>query len=74
MEFSLFQVALVYPNSDPLSFMCAFYGCITAGVVPVPIEVPLTRRVCIKKIMTFIILCVREQINTNVLVHLLINF
>lgn len=55
MEFSLFQVALVYPNSDPLSFMCAFYGCITAGVVPVPIEVPLTRRVCIKK-MTFIIL------------------
>lgn len=40
-----FQVALVYPNSDPLSFMCAFYGCVTAGVVPVPIEVPLTRRV-----------------------------
>ncbi|XP_055926372.1 disco-interacting protein 2-like isoform X4 [Argiope bruennichi] len=38
------RVALVYPNSDPLSFMCAFYGCVTAGVVPVPIEVPLTRR------------------------------
>lgn len=42
---SFFKVALVYPNSDPLSFMCAFYGCVTAGVVPVPIEVPLTRRV-----------------------------
>ena len=39
------QVALVYPNNDPISFMCAFYGCLTAGVVPVPIEVPLTKRV-----------------------------
>ena len=40
------RVALVYPNNDPLSFMSAFYGCIMAGVVPVPIEVPITRRVC----------------------------
>lgn len=39
------RVALVYPNNDPISFMCAFYGCLTAGIVPVPIEVPLTRRV-----------------------------
>lgn len=38
------RVALVYPNNDPVSFMCAFYGSLTAGVVPVPIEVPLTRR------------------------------
>ena len=38
------RVALVYPNNDPLGFMCAFYGCIMAGIVPVPIEVPLTRR------------------------------
>ncbi len=40
-----FQVALVYPNNDPISFVCAFYGCLTAGVVPVPIEVPLSKRV-----------------------------
>uniref|UniRef100_A0A2C9JSP8 DMAP1-binding domain-containing protein n=1 Tax=Biomphalaria glabrata TaxID=6526 RepID=A0A2C9JSP8_BIOGL len=40
----LFQVALVYPNNDPISFICAFYGCIMAGVVPVPVEVPLTKR------------------------------
>jgi len=39
------QVALVYPNNEPISFICAFYGCLTAGVVPVPIEVPLTKRV-----------------------------
>ena len=39
------RVALVYPNSDPIGFICAFYGCLHAGVVPVPIEVPLTRRV-----------------------------
>ncbi|XP_043215224.1 disco-interacting protein 2-like isoform X2 [Amphibalanus amphitrite] len=38
------RVALVYPNSDPVSFMCAFYGCLYAGMVPVPIEVPITRR------------------------------
>lgn len=40
-----FQVALVYPNNDPVAFMCSFYGCLMAGLVPVPIEVPLTRRV-----------------------------
>ncbi len=39
------RVALVYPNSDPINFLCAFYGCMFAGIVPVPIEVPLTRRV-----------------------------
>ena len=38
------RVALVYPNNDPISFLVAFYGCLTAGVVPVPIEVPLTKR------------------------------
>ncbi|CAH2035027.1 unnamed protein product, partial [Iphiclides podalirius] len=38
------RVALVYPNNDPINFVCAFYGCLQAGVVPVPIEVPLTRR------------------------------
>ena len=39
------RVALVYPNNDPISFICALYGCLTAGVVPVPIEVPLSKRV-----------------------------
>ncbi|XP_071446233.1 disco-interacting protein 2 homolog C [Hetaerina americana] len=38
------RVALVYPNNDPINFICAFYGCLQAGIVPVPIEVPLTRR------------------------------
>nr|MBE5725456.1 DISCO interacting protein 2 [Cucujiformia] len=35
---------LVYPNNDPINFLCAFYGCLQAGIVPVPIEVPITRR------------------------------
>ena len=39
------QVALVYPNSDPGMFWVAFYGCLLAEVIPVPIEVPLTRKV-----------------------------
>ncbi|XP_040564455.1 disco-interacting protein 2 homolog A isoform X2 [Lepeophtheirus salmonis] len=38
------RIALVYPNNDPLNFLCAFYGCIMAGTVPVPIEVPVSRR------------------------------
>ena len=42
----LLQVALVYPNSDPVSYICAFYGCVTAGLVPVPVEVPTSKRVC----------------------------
>lgn len=42
---SLPQVALVFPNNDPAAFMVAFYGCLLAEVVPVPIEVPLTRKV-----------------------------
>ena len=42
--FFFFRVALVFPNNDAIGFICAFYGCLHAGVVPVPIEVPLTRR------------------------------
>ncbi|ETE65150.1 Disco-interacting protein 2-like B, partial [Ophiophagus hannah] len=38
------RVALVYPNNDPVMFMVAFYGCLLAEVLPVPIEVPLTRK------------------------------
>uniref|UniRef100_A0A8C2DXK9 Disco-interacting protein 2 homolog Ba n=1 Tax=Cyprinus carpio TaxID=7962 RepID=A0A8C2DXK9_CYPCA len=36
------RVALVYPNSDPGMFWVAFYGCLLAEVIPVPIEVPLS--------------------------------
>uniref|UniRef100_A0A8C8HSM4 DMAP1-binding domain-containing protein n=1 Tax=Oncorhynchus tshawytscha TaxID=74940 RepID=A0A8C8HSM4_ONCTS len=38
------RVALVYPNSDPGMFLVAFYGCLLAEVIPVPIEVPLSRK------------------------------
>uniref|UniRef100_A0A4W5QNB0 Disco-interacting protein 2 homolog Ba n=1 Tax=Hucho hucho TaxID=62062 RepID=A0A4W5QNB0_9TELE len=38
------RVALVYPNSDPAMFWVAFYGCLLAEVIPVPIEVPLSRQ------------------------------
>lgn len=38
------RIALVFPNNDPIGFICAFYGCLSAGVVPVPVEVPITRR------------------------------
>uniref|UniRef100_A0A673YHT3 Disco-interacting protein 2 homolog B-A-like n=1 Tax=Salmo trutta TaxID=8032 RepID=A0A673YHT3_SALTR len=38
------RVALVYPNSDPGMFLVAFYGCLLAEVIPVPIEVPLSHK------------------------------
>uniref|UniRef100_A0A7E4W3K9 AMP-binding domain-containing protein n=1 Tax=Panagrellus redivivus TaxID=6233 RepID=A0A7E4W3K9_PANRE len=38
------RVALVYPNTEPLAFVTAFYGCLIAGMIPVPVEVPLSRR------------------------------
>ncbi|KAJ0059213.1 hypothetical protein NL108_009578 [Boleophthalmus pectinirostris] len=38
------RVALVYPNNDPAAFITAFYGCLLAEIVPVPIEVPLSRK------------------------------
>uniref|UniRef100_A0A8B9HUG1 Disco-interacting protein 2 homolog A n=1 Tax=Astyanax mexicanus TaxID=7994 RepID=A0A8B9HUG1_ASTMX len=41
---ALDNVALVFPNNDPVMFMVAFYGCLLAELVPVPIEVPLTRK------------------------------
>lgn len=36
------RVALVYPNSDPLNFLTAWYGCMFRGIVPIPIELPLS--------------------------------
>nr|XP_040239482.2 disco-interacting protein 2 isoform X8 [Anopheles coluzzii] len=36
------RVALVYPNSDPLNFLTAWYGCMFRGLVPLPIELPLS--------------------------------
>ncbi|KRX35889.1 Disco-interacting protein 2 -like protein C [Trichinella murrelli] len=38
------RVALVYPNNDPLGFMVAFYGCLLARIIPVLIEVPISKR------------------------------
>nr|CAH8824646.1 unnamed protein product [Trichobilharzia regenti] len=38
------RVALVYANNEPISFLCAFYGCILASVIPIAIEVPSARR------------------------------
>lgn len=39
------RVALVYPNNDPINFSIAFYACLMAGLLPVAIEVPLSKRV-----------------------------
>lgn len=37
------RLALVYPNDDSISFICAFYGCLMAGIVAVPIELVLNQ-------------------------------
>lgn len=44
-------MALVYPNTDPGMFWVAFYGCLLAEVIPVPIEVPLSRQVRSKQLL-----------------------
>lgn len=38
------RVALVYANTEPLAFVTAFYGCMLAGVVPIAVEIPTTKR------------------------------
>ena len=38
------RVALVFPNTDPLGFAVAFCACLLAGLVALPLDVPLARR------------------------------
>jgi len=45
-SFLLFsKVALMYSPDDIVGFACAFYGCLFAGVVPVPIHPPIQKDV-----------------------------
>ena len=39
------KVALVFPNSEPINFMCTLYGCLLAQIVPVVVEVPMSSNV-----------------------------
>lgn len=38
------RVALVFPNNDPIGFAIAFCGCLMAGLVAIPIDVPILKR------------------------------
>uniref|UniRef100_A0AAF5D690 DMAP1-binding domain-containing protein n=1 Tax=Strongyloides stercoralis TaxID=6248 RepID=A0AAF5D690_STRER len=38
------RIALIFSNNEPLSFIIAFYGCIIGGLIPVPIEVPSSKK------------------------------
>lgn len=40
------RVALVFRPDEAPSFVSAFYGCIIAAVIPVCIEPPITKEVC----------------------------
>lgn len=37
------RLALVYTNEDAIAFACAFYGCLMAGIVAVPTEIPVNK-------------------------------
>ncbi|XP_065052203.1 disco-interacting protein 2-like isoform X2 [Rhopilema esculentum] len=37
------RVALMYSYDDPVGFISAFYGCLIAGIVPVPIDPPVKK-------------------------------
>ena len=38
------RVALVFTNTDPIGFIVSFCACLMAGLVALPIDVPLARR------------------------------
>jgi acyl-CoA synthetase (AMP-forming)/AMP-acid ligase II len=38
------RVALVFPNNDPIGFTIAYCGCIMAGLVAIPIDLPVVKR------------------------------
>ena len=38
------RIALVFPNNDPIGFTVSFCSCLIAGLVALPIDVPLARR------------------------------
>lgn len=35
----------MYQVDDPINFMTSFYGCLIAGIIPVPIEPPASKDV-----------------------------
>ena len=37
----------MFSYDDPVGFISAFYGCLIAGVVPVPIDPPVKKEVLI---------------------------
>lgn len=39
------RVALIYPSQDPGAFAAAFFACLFANLVPVPVEAPISNMV-----------------------------
>lgn len=39
---------MVYQADDPINFITSFYGCLIAGIIPVPIEPPASKDVSLK--------------------------
>ena len=39
------RVALIYPSQDPAAFAAAFFGCLFANLIPVPVEAPISNQV-----------------------------
>ena len=39
------RVARIYPSQDPGAFAAAFFACLFANLVPVPVEAPISNMV-----------------------------
>ena len=39
------RVALIYPSQEPGAFAAAFFACLFANLVPVPVEAPMSNMV-----------------------------
>ena len=44
----------MYHVDDPINFMTSFYGCLIAGIIPVPIEPPASKDVSYSFFICFI--------------------
>jgi acyl-CoA synthetase (AMP-forming)/AMP-acid ligase II len=56
------RVALVFPNTDPIGFTISFCACLMAGLVALPIDLPLGKRDAGTQNIGFLL----NQVNANV--------
>ena len=60
---------LLYPSTDPLDFIVAFFACLYAGVIAVPVQLPSLRQEKLEKLSSIINDCNAQLVLTLSKVH-----